>query len=161
MNSANLSGSEADRRAAVDEALSRAEQLRQEQRYEEGVDLLLEALAHGLEKGQIYYRLGNIYYDQGDNERAEYTFRKAITHDPNHINAHHNLGVVYREEGRVRESIQMRKKAQRMARRHPDRVTITPEQAKFARKFAIRWLLGGLLVLVGLVGLVVLIASLV
>jgi len=161
MASINPSQSETDRRAAVDDALSRADQFRQEQRYEEGVDLLLEALAHGLEKGQIYYRLGNIYYDQGDNERAEYTFRKAITHDPNHINAHHNLGVVYRDEGRVRESIQMRKKAQRMARRHPDRVTITPEQAKFARMFAIRWLLGGLLIFVGLVGLVILIASLV
>lgn len=161
MASINPSQSETERRAAVDDALSRAEQFRQEQRYEEGIDLLLEALAHGLDKAQIYYRLGNIYYDQGDNERAEYTFRKAITHDPNHINAHHNLGVVYRDEGRVRESIQMRKKAQRMARRHPDRVTITPEQAKFARKFAIRWFLGGLLILVGLVGLIVLIASLV
>ncbi|MFB6286351.1 MAG: tetratricopeptide repeat protein [Candidatus Bipolaricaulia bacterium] len=161
MASINPSQSETDRRAAVDDALSRAEQFRREQRYEEGIDLLLEALAHGLDKAQIYYRLGNIYYDQGDNERAEYTFRKAITHDPNHINAHHNLGVVYRNEGRVRESIQMRKKAQRMARRHPDRVTITPEQAKFARKFAIRWFLGGLLILVGLVGLIVLIASLV
>jgi len=158
MSTTNPSQSEADRRAAVDRALERADELRREKRFEEGEELLIEALAHGIEKGQIYYRLGNLYYDRGDHERAEYAFRKAISNDPNHINAHHNLGVVYRAEGRVRESIQMRKKAQRMARQNPDRVTITPEQAKFARTFAIRWLFGGLLVIVGLVGLVILLS---
>lgn len=152
---------EADRRAAVDGALERAERLRQEGRYDEGIEEMIEALAYGVEKGQIYFRLGNLYYDSDDNERAEYAYRKAISNDPNHINAHHNLGVVYREEGRVRESIGMRKKAQRLARQNPDRVTMTPEQAKMARKFALRWLLGGLLVLVGLAGVIVLIAWLV
>ena len=163
MNSTNQPNlqTEADRRAAVDEALERAEQLRREARYEEGVELLLDALAHGIDKGQIYYRLGNLYYDSDDNERAEYAFRKAITHDPTHINAHHNLGVVYREEGRVREAIQMRKKAQRLARRNPDRITVTPDQAKAARKFAVQWLLGGLVLILGIVAIIALIAVLV
>lgn len=159
MNSTNPKPqTEADRRAQVDEALERAETLRREERYDEGVELLLEALAYGIEKGQIYFRLGNLYYDSGDNERAEYAFRKAISNDPNHINAHHNLGVVYRKEGRIRESIQMRKKAQRLARRHPDRVTVTPEQAKVARKFALQWLFGGFGIIVGIVAIVMLIA---
>jgi len=158
MNSANRMQTEADRRAAVDEALDRAEQLRREERFDEGIEVMLEALAYGVEKGQIYFRLGNLYYDSGDNDRAEYAYRKAITHDPNHINAHHNLGVVYREEGRVRESIQMRKKAQRLARQNPGRVTVTPEQAKVARKFALQWLFGGLGIIIGLVAIVLLIA---
>ena len=149
---------EADRRAAVDEALDRADQLRREQRYDEGIELLVEALAYGVEKGQIYFRLGNLYYDSDDSARAEHAFRKAISNDPNHINAHHNLGVVYREQGRVRESIQMRKKAQRLARQHPDRITVSPEQAKVARKFALQWLFGGLGIIVGLIAIVMLLA---
>lgn len=149
---------EADRRAAVDAALDRADQLRRERRYDEGIEMLVEALAYGIEKGQIYFRLGNLYYDAGDNERAEYAFRKAISNDPNHINAHHNLGVVHRKQGRVRESIQMRKKAQRLARQHPDRITVAPEQAKVARKFALQWLFGGLGIIIGLIVIVMLLA---
>lgn len=162
MSSTNPKGmTEADRRATVDEALDRAEQLRRDERYDEGIELLIETLAYGIEKGQVYFRLGNLYYDSGEVERAEHAFRKALSNDPNHVNAHHNLGVVYREEGRVRESIQMRKKAQRLARQHPDRVTVTPDQAKVARKFALQWLVGGVALIVGIVAVVVLIAWLV
>jgi tetratricopeptide (TPR) repeat protein len=140
-----------DRRTAVDRALARAEELRKEKRYDEGITLLRDALRYGIEQAQLHYRLGNLYYDAGKYEEAEYAYRQAITHDPLHINAHYNLGVVYRRMGRMDESIKMRKKANALARRHPERVRVRPEQVKYARRYARNFFLGGLLFVVLLV----------
>ncbi len=129
-----------DKHAEVEHALKLAEQLRQEKRYDEGVALLTDMLKHGIEQAQIYYRLGNIYYDAQKYEHAERAYRRAIEYDPLHINAHYNLGVVYRRQGRIEESLKLRRKANELARRHPERIKIRSDQLQQARRFA-HWML--------------------
>lgn len=134
----------------VEQALARAEALRREGRYAEGIALLQDALRSPVEKAQraqIYFRMGNLYFDAGRIEDAEQAYLKAIAHDPLHISAHHNLGVVYRRQGRIAESIKMRKKANALARRHPERLKLAPHEIQRARRFARAWLLGGLIAL--------------
>ena len=139
-----------NREAEVERALEQAEALRKEGRYAEGLSLLQEALRLNVAKtqrAQIYFRMGNLYFDTGKLEEAEQAYRKAIAHDPLHINAHHNLGVVYRRQGRIAESLKMRKKANTLARKHPERLKLAPHEIRRARRFARTWLLGGLIVL--------------
>lgn len=146
MSSAETSPLSADEPLShVQSALEQAEQLRHERRYQEGIALLIEALQYGIEKAQIYYRLGNLYYDAAKLDHAEYAYRKVLTLDALHINAHHNLGVVYRRQGRIAESIKMRRLANKLARQHPERIQLGPDQVKHARGYARRMLLFGLL----------------
>lgn len=110
--------------------LARAEELRKAKRHKEAIDLLVELLRYGEEKATIYFRLGNVYFDAGDLRRAEYAYQRAIQEDPRHASAHHNLGVVYRKQGRIAESVKMLKKARRLEMRYPRAVELTPEQKK-------------------------------
>lgn len=125
----------------VKQALEQGERLRKSKQYEAGIDLLIEALKYGIEKDQIYFHLGNIYHDSGDLERAEYAYKKVIDNDPNHINAYHNLAVVYRKQGRIGESIKMRKRASALARKNPQRIKLSKDQVERARRFARRVLI--------------------
>ncbi len=131
----------AEARREVEEALTKAEALRKERRYQEGIELLLTALRHGLERDKIYFRLGNIYFDAGELEKAELAYKKAIEANPEHVNAHHNLSVVYRRQGRIGEYIKLRKRALKLVQRHPEQVQLTPEQLQLARRWAWRLLL--------------------
>jgi tetratricopeptide (TPR) repeat protein len=148
---------EPERRARVEEALRVGEELRKSKEYDKGIDILVEALQYGVEKTKIYFRLGNIYFDAGKLEHAEYAYRRAIDLDPNHINAHHNLSVVLRKQGKLSEAIRMRRTAERLALRYPKRAQLTPEQVEHARRLARRWLIGvGIAVGIVIVGLIVL-----
>ena len=148
---------EPERRARVAEALQMSEELRRAKEYDRGIDLLIEALQYGVDKAQIYFRLGNIYFDAGKLEHAEYAYRRAIDLDPLHVNAHHNLSVVMRKQGRLGEAIRLRRQAERLAFKNPPRLTLTPEQAEQARRLARRWLIGVGIVFGGvIVGLIVL-----
>lgn len=135
----------------VEKALEEAERLRREGHYREGIELLIDALKYGQEKAKIYFRLGNLYFDLGDLERAEYSYKRAIEHDPEHVNAHHNLSVVYRRQGRIGEYVKLRKRALRLAARRPPE--LPEEQVHRARKLALKiFLVGiGLLTLLALV----------
>jgi tetratricopeptide (TPR) repeat protein len=133
---------EPERRARVEEALRQGEELRKAKEYDKGIDILVEALQYGVEKAKIYFRLGNIYFDAGKLEHAEYAYRRAIDLDPHHINAHHNLSVVLRKQGKFSEAIRMRRLAERLAWQNPQRVQLTPEQIEQARRFARRWMIG-------------------
>ena len=135
-------------------ALGRAEELRRAGRCEEGIALLLDALRYGVAKAQVLFRLGNLYFDRGDLTRAEHAYRRATEEDPRHSSAHHNLGVVYRRQGRIAQSVRMLKKAQRLDLRYPPSVELSSEQKRVARRWAWRsvlvpLLLGGLVVLLG------------
>lgn len=148
MSYANLT--EAERTQKVKEALEQAEKLRRERRYDEGIELLIEALKYGAEKAQIYFRLGNLYFDTQKLEHAEYAYRRAIDFDPKHINAHYNLGVVYKKQGRISEYIKMRKLANTLALRYPEQMVLSPDQVKRARSFANRLLVFAGLVIVAI-----------
>ncbi|MBC7317899.1 tetratricopeptide repeat protein [Candidatus Bipolaricaulota bacterium] len=125
-----------ERRELVAKALVRAEELRRQKRHKEAIDLLVDLLRYGEEKAMIYFRLGNVYFDAGDLARAEYAYQRAIQEDPHHASAHHNLGVVYRKQGRIAESVKMLKKARRLEIRYPKKVELTPEQKKAILRLA-------------------------
>lgn len=107
---------QADEEAArlVEEALEKAERLRKARQFQEGIDLLIDALQHKVHMDKVYYRLGNLFFDAGDLARAEYAYQRAIETNPGHVNAHHNLAVVYRKTGRIHDSVRMRKRATRL-----------------------------------------------
>lgn len=142
----------------VEEALEEAERLRRAGRYREGIELLVEVLQYGIEKAKIYFRLGNLYFDAGDLKRAEYAYRRAIEHDPEHVNAYHNLSVVYRRQGRIGEYVKLHKRALRLAGRHPERVRLSEEQVRRARRLTFKLFLFGVGFLVLLVLVIFLIS---
>ncbi len=135
----------------VEGALAQAEELRRAGRPAEGVALLLDALRYGEAKAQVLFRLGNLYFEQGDLARAEHAYRRATEEDPRHASAHHNLGVVYRRQGRIAQSVQMLKKARRLDLRYPRRVDLTPEERERARRWAWRGVLLPIVVVAGVV----------
>lgn len=100
-----------EKKGEVEKALEQADIYRKEKRFQKGIDLLLDALRYQVEEDQIYYRLGNIYYNAGDLDRAEYAYQRAIEKNKKHVNAYHNLGVVYKRKGRIWEFVKMKKKA--------------------------------------------------
>lgn len=148
---------EAERRARVEEALAQGEALRKAKEYDKGIDVLVEALQHGVEKAKLYFRLGNIYFDAGKLDHAEYAYRRVIDIDPTHANAHHNLSVVVRQQGKLSEAIRLRRQAERLALKNPHSIQLTPEQIEHARRLARRWLVGvGIAFAIIILGLVVL-----
>lgn len=102
------------KRAAVQTALARAEAARRARRFQEGIDILLDALEYRIDPDVIFYRLGNIYFDASDLARAEYCYQRAIEINPSHVNAHHNLAVVYKRTGRLHDSVRFQKRAARL-----------------------------------------------
>lgn len=137
----------------VREALEQAERLRRKKEYKKGIDLLVEALQYGIDKAMIYYRLGNLYIDAGDLSRAEYTYKRALEVDPGHVNAMHNLALVYKRQKKTSQFVKTYKRAQRMELRHPRNVNLSSKQKARLRRTSLRvfiWLLsgGGLLALI-------------
>lgn len=120
----------------VREALARAEELRRAGRASEGIPLLLDALRYGEAKAQVLFRLGVLFFELGDLARAEHAFRRATEEDPHHASAHHNLGVVYRRQGKVAQSVKMLKKAQWLEIRYPRRWDRTAVPQGAVRRWA-------------------------
>ncbi|MFQ6002584.1 MAG: tetratricopeptide repeat protein [Candidatus Zixiibacteriota bacterium] len=103
----------------VEKAIEEAKIHRREKRFQKGIDLLSNALRYRVKEDEIYYQLGNIYYDAGDLDRAEDTYQRAIEKNKEHVNAHHNLGVIYKRKGRIWEFVKMKKKATKLAPKNP------------------------------------------
>jgi tetratricopeptide (TPR) repeat protein len=142
-----------EQEAFVQDALKRAETLRKKKEYKEGISLLVEALRYGIDKATIYYRLGNIYIDGDDFNRAEYAYKRALEVDPHHSNAMHNLSIVYKRQKKIALYVKTYKKSQRMELRHPRKGNLAPEQKVRLRRLSIKILLGifaagGIIVLV-------------
>ncbi len=131
-----------EQEAFVQDALKRAETLRKKKEYKEGISLLVEALRYGIDKATIYYRLGNIYIDGDDFNRAEYAYKRALEIDPHHSNAMHNLSIVYKRQKKIALYVKTYKKSQRMELRHPRKGNLAPEQKVHLRRLSIRILLG-------------------
>jgi len=138
-----------DNRSFIDHALDRAEALRQAGAYDEGIRLLNDALAREVDHAAIYFRLGNLYIDQGDLDRAERAYRRVLELDPNHSRAKNNLAVVYKRQGKIHLFVRTYKEAQRMALRLPGR--------RDSRRGALGWVHDhGSAMLVGLAALAIL-----
>jgi tetratricopeptide (TPR) repeat protein len=131
-----------EQEAFVQDALERAEALRKHKEYKEGISLLVEALRYGIDKATIYYKLGNIYIDGDDFNRAEYAYKRALDIDPHHSNAMHNLSIVYKRQKKIALYVKTYKKSQRMELRSPRKGNLAPEQKVRLRRLSIKILLG-------------------
>jgi tetratricopeptide (TPR) repeat protein len=142
----------AERREICERALARAEELRRAGRLEEGIALLLDAAKYKLELAKIHFRLGNLYFDSGDLERAEQAYLRAVEEDPKYASAYHNLGVVYRRQGKIGQSVKMLKKARRLELRYPRPVKLSQDQKAFLKRMALP------MISVPILGLIVILA---
>ena len=132
--------------AYVNEALERADELRKKNQHKEAISLLVDALRYGIEKAALYYRLGNTYFDQDDLTRAEYAYKRAIEIDSKHVNAMHNLAVVYKRQKKMSLYVKTYKKSQRMALRRPRNPQLSSSQKKHLRLLSgkvLFWILAG------------------
>ena len=132
--------------AFVREAIEKADGLRREKRHEEAISVLVDALQYGIDKANLYYRLGNVYIDGGDLGRAEYAYNRALEVDPKHVNAMHNLAVVYKRQSKISQYVKTYKKSQRMALRYPRNVKFTKDDKRRIRFLSTRvllWIVGG------------------
>jgi len=134
----------------VRSALEQSERLRRKKEYKEGISLLVEALKYGIDKAMIYYRLGNLYIDGGDLGRAEYAYKRALEVDPHHVNAMHNLAIVYKRQKKMSLYVKTYKKSQRMRIRYPQQKKLSSEERSRLRRFGVKYLvwflIGGALV---------------
>jgi tetratricopeptide (TPR) repeat protein len=132
--------------AFVREAVERADGLRKKKRFQEAISLLVEALQYGIDKANLYYRLGNVYFDGADLSRAEYAYNRALEVDPKHVNAMHNLAVVYKRQKKISLYVKTYKKSQRMALRYPKNVKFSAGDKRRIRFLSMRvslWIVGG------------------
>ncbi len=125
----------AEQEQLVVDALARAEEHRKHKEFKEGIHVLVEALRYGVNKAMIYYRLGNIYIDAGDLSRAEYAYKRALEIDPRHVNAMHNLAIVYKRQGKVSLYVKTYKKSQRLELRHPRSVRLSSDDKRRLHRF--------------------------
>jgi len=140
--------------AFAQEAIVRSEELRKAKQYKEAIALLVEALRYGIDKAMLYYRLGNVYFDAEDLGRAEYAYNRALEEDPKHVNAMHNLSVIYKRQKKISQYVKTYKKAQRMAIRYPRRKEFSSGEKRKIRLFSMKvlcWILGGIGVVVLLI----------
>jgi tetratricopeptide (TPR) repeat protein len=130
----------------VRDAIVKADGHRKKKEFKDGIELLVEALRFGIEKATIYYRLGNIYVDAGDLNRAEYAYKRALEVDPHYANAMHNLAIVYKRQKKLDLYVRTYKKSQRMAIRYPRSSNLSSEVKSTLRRDA--WRLFGIVLVV-------------
>ena len=132
--------------AFVREAMTQADELRREKRFQEAISLLVEALQYGIDKATLYYRLGNVYFDGADLSRAEYAYNRALEVDPKQVNAMHNLAVVYKRQKKISLYVKTYKKSQRMTLRYPRNPNLSAGEKRRIRFLSARvllWIVGG------------------
>ncbi|MBS3766246.1 tetratricopeptide repeat protein [Candidatus Bipolaricaulota bacterium] len=150
--------SHSEKKQSVSDLLEQGKELREREEYEEGIDTLLEALGLGVNKDEVYYRLGNTFYDAGDLDRAEYSYERAVEENEKHVNAQHNLAVVYKDQGKIDKSIKQRKKANKIEMKNPKDPDLSEEGKNFARRFALKLFFFLTLGITGIGGLIYLVS---
>ena len=81
-----------------------AVRLLEQDRYAEGVALMLQVADAAPDVTAPQINLGLAYKRMGDLDRAEASFDKALELNPNHPVVHDELGLLYREKGRFAEA---------------------------------------------------------
>jgi len=82
----------------------RALQLLHQNRYDEGVPLLVMVTQRASDVTAPFIDLGIAYGESGDLERAEAALTTALALSPDHPIAHNELGILYRKTGRFAEA---------------------------------------------------------
>ncbi len=67
-----------------------------------------------------YYRTGYVYFSQGNYERAQEEYRKALELDPQYVEARYWLGKTLEQMGRIREALQEWQMVLSLVPRHRD-----------------------------------------
>lgn len=130
-----------EKREKVEGIIDRAQELRKKGDYDQGIDILVDGLKYDVLESRIFYRLGNTYYDAGELDRAEYAYNRAIEEKENHVNAQHNLAVVYKEQGKIAKSVKQRKKAKKTEMKNPPDVDLDEKERKNLKKLALKTVL--------------------
>jgi Flp pilus assembly protein TadD len=90
----------ADTRAQYDNAVRQLEQ----KQYEQGIASLLKVIQSVPTATAPYIDLGIAYGRNGDLDKAEASFKRALELNPRHPIAYNELGMVYRKKGRFDEA---------------------------------------------------------
>jgi len=90
----------ADTRAQYDNAVRQLEQ----KQYEQGIASLLKVIQSVPTATAPYIDLGIAYGRNGDLDKAEASFKRALELNPRHPIAYNELGMVYRKKGRFAEA---------------------------------------------------------
>lgn len=81
-------------------------------RYQDSIGAYETALRLDPALQGVYVEIGNIYFIQGNNERAKQYYRRAATHEPKNPDPYYLLGVITsRETGKDAEAITLHKRA--------------------------------------------------
>jgi len=91
---------DADTRAQYDNAVRQLEQ----KQYEQGIASLLKVVQSVPTATAPYIDLGIAYGRNGDLDKAEASFKRALELNPRHPIAYNELGMVYRKKGRFDEA---------------------------------------------------------
>lgn len=78
----------------ADELMSRANQLYQEDKFDEAIVLYETILNNGLISEKLYYNLGNSYYRMGETGRAILNYERALKIDPGNEDIEYNISIV-------------------------------------------------------------------
>ncbi|MBW2231759.1 MAG: tetratricopeptide repeat protein [Deltaproteobacteria bacterium] len=82
----------------------KALRLLEEERYEDGIELLESVTKAAPDATAAHIDLGIAYRLAGDFEKAEASLSSALELNPRHPVAHNELGIVYRKTGRFQEA---------------------------------------------------------
>ena len=66
---------------------------------DQAIATLERADAAGNDNPELFKRLGNLYFQSGDTQRADRLYRRAIAVDPDNTQAHANLGLILEATG--------------------------------------------------------------
>ena len=66
------------------------------------ISLFFFACSHDV---SFYRKTGDVYYKNGDYEKAETEYKKILQHYPKDSDAHFKLGVIYHKKGLIEKSL--------------------------------------------------------
>lgn len=78
--------------------------LLEQQRTDEGIDMLERVVGQAPDLSTPHIDLGIAYHRAGDLEQAEAQFAAALEVSPSHPIAHNELGIIYRKTGRFQQA---------------------------------------------------------
>ncbi len=104
--------------AQVPDALLHGLELARQERYDEAIDALQEAVQQGGALDYTYHNLGVVYDKVGRYEAAINAFREAVRLDPDYAPSHYSLGSIYLKQKTYRKAIDAFRKTLRLQSTH-------------------------------------------
>lgn len=86
--------------SSVRDKFNSAMRLLEQEQYDRGIALLVDATAAAPDVTSLHIDLGIAYARIGDYENAEASIKQALQLNPRHPVAHNELGIIYRKTGR-------------------------------------------------------------